>query len=60
MLSFSQVVATGFSDMIGLALSLAQLIAAGWVLALAFRQDVHEWFGKKTKSQTQSERLQTK
>lgn len=59
-LSFSQVVATGFSDMIGLALSLAQLIAAGWVLALAFRQDVHEWFGKKTKSQTQSERLQTK
>lgn len=31
-------------DMIGLGLALAQLIAAGWVLALAFRRDVHEWF----------------
>lgn len=52
--SFAQVVAAGFSDMVGLGLSLAQLIAAGWVLALAFRQDVHQWYGKKTQSQTQS------
>lgn len=34
----------GATDMIGLALSLAQVIAAGWVLALAFRPDLHEWF----------------
>ena len=50
--SFAQVVAAGFSDMVGLGLSLAQLIAAGWVLALAFRQDVHEWYSNKTTSQT--------
>lgn len=31
-------------DMVGLALALAQLIAAGWVLALAFRRDLHDWF----------------
>lgn len=36
--------ATGATDLIGLALSLAQVIAAGWVLALAFRPDLHEWF----------------
>lgn len=52
--SFAQVVAAGFSDMVGLGFSLAQLIAAGWVLALAFRHDVHQWYGKKTQSQTQS------
>ena len=50
--SFAQVVAAGFSDVVGLALSLAQLIAAGWVLALAFRQEVHEWYTNKTGSPT--------
>ena len=37
-------VSAGATDMIGLAMSLAQVIAAGWVLALAFRPDLHEWF----------------
>ncbi|HEY4557204.1 MAG TPA: hypothetical protein VIG82_03330 [Enteractinococcus sp.] len=40
--------AAGATDMVGLALSLAQLLAAGWVLALAFRHDVHEWFKRST------------
>ncbi|NWN88896.1 MAG: hypothetical protein HLX51_10215 [Micrococcaceae bacterium] len=35
------------TDMVGLALSLAQVLAAGWVLSLAFRSDVHEWFKKQ-------------
>lgn len=39
-----RVFATGATDTVGLALSLAQVIAAGWVLALAFRQDLHAWF----------------
>lgn len=34
------------TDMVGLALSLAQVLAAGWVLSLAFRADVHAWFKK--------------
>lgn len=48
----AQVVAMGLSDMIGLSLHLAQLIAAGWVLALAFRQEVHDWYSKKFQSTT--------
>ena len=52
--SFAQVLAAGFSDMIGLALSVAQLLAAGWVLALAFRQDVHEWYRRTSPAQRQS------
>lgn len=40
----AQAVATGFSDMIGSAVSTAQVLAAGWVLALAFRTDVHQWY----------------
>src|SRR5699024_9438166 len=39
---FAQVVAADFSDMVGLGVSLAQLIAAGWVLSLAFQHDVHQ------------------
>lgn len=31
-------------DTIGITLNLAQLVAAGWVLALAFRPEVHAWF----------------
>ncbi|GAA4108210.1 hypothetical protein [Enteractinococcus coprophilus] len=52
--SFAQVVATGFSDVVGLAMSLAQLIAAGWVLALAFRREVYEWYTKKNGPQAPS------
>lgn len=37
----------GGMDMVGLGLALAQLLAAGWVLALAFRHEVHEWFTTK-------------
>lgn len=36
--------AAGSTDMVGIALSLAQLLAAGWVLALAFRKEVHDHF----------------
>lgn len=36
--------ATGTTQLLGPTLSLAQLVAAGWVLALAFRHDVHGWF----------------
>lgn len=50
----ARVVTTGFSDVIEFSLSLAQLIAAGWVLALAFRQEVHEWYTKKTDRLAQS------
>lgn len=32
------------SDTIGITLNLAQLIATGWVLALAFRPEIHTWF----------------
>lgn len=46
--------AAGSTDMVGIALSLAQLIAAGWVLALAFRHDVHEWFTARTVGPTPS------
>src|SRR5690625_220564 len=41
-------------DMVGLGLALAQLIAAGWVLALAFRRDVHEWFKTSSARSSQS------
>lgn len=51
---FAQVVAADFSDMVGLGVSLAQLIAAGWVLSLAFQHDVHQWYAKKIKAQQQS------
>lgn len=44
--------AAGATDLIGLALSLAQVIAAGWVLALAFRQDLHEWFKTNSRNAT--------
>ena len=52
--SLAQVVASGLSDAIGMSLSAAQLIAAGWVLALAFRQDVHQWYKNKTNAPTRS------
>lgn len=39
-----QALATGAPQLLGPTLSLAQLIAAGWVLSLAFRHDVHGWF----------------
>lgn len=45
---FAQTVAAGSFDMVGIALSLAQLVAAGWVLALAFRHDVTGWFKHQT------------
>lgn len=43
----TQRLTSGTFDMVGLALSLAQLLAAGWVLSLAFRRDVKEWFKHK-------------
>lgn len=43
-----RVFATGGTDTVGLALSLAQVLAAGWVLALVFRQDLHAWFTRRT------------
>lgn len=42
------VFAAGATDTVGLALSLAQVLASGWVLALAFRQDLHAWFRERT------------
>lgn len=48
------VFATGATDTVGLALSLAQVIAAGWVLALAFRRDLHAWFTGRSVPPTSS------
>lgn len=47
----ARVLTSGTFDMVGLALGLAQLIAAGWVLALVFRVDVDSWFKHKGNDQ---------
>lgn len=40
----ARTLASGSFDLVALALSLAQLMAAGWFLTLAFRKDVDAWF----------------
>lgn len=45
----AQTLAAGSFDMVALAMSLAQLVAAGWVLTLAFRKDVEVWFKSNTR-----------
>lgn len=43
-----QAIAAGGADLIGLTLNLALVIAAGWVLALAFQPELHDWFKHAT------------